>query len=181
MNRRITKSMAEEAVLKMKVKAYSKKIENATAKVDAAVENLVRKYVPAPVIACVNEYSDYFGYCTGASITTIAERADGLRTSRKPIMGTLTFKIPSYSNFIKVDKKEYDALLKLESKRKQFERERDEFGNQVYEALLALRTEKAVEKELPEAMEYLTFPEVKALPMPVFTGLRDIIRNIKED
>ena len=35
--------------------------------------------------------------------------------------------------------------------------------------------------ELPEAMKYLTFPEVKAVPMPVFTGLRDIIGSIKED
>ena len=80
-----------------------------------------------------------------------------------------------------MDGKEYDALLKLDSKRKQLEKERDEFGDQVYDALVALRTEKAVEKELPEAMKYLVFPEVKAVPMPVFTGLRDIIGKIKED
>ncbi len=181
MNRRITKTMADEAASLMKQKAYGRKIKNAEAKVNAAVEELVRKYIPAPVIACVNEYSNYFSYSTGASITTIVEREKGWTTSRTAIKGTLTFKIPGNSNYIKVDNKEYDALLKLESKRKQLEKERDEFGNQVYDALLALRTEKAVEKELPEAMKYLTFPEVKAVPMPVFTGLRDIIGSIKED
>ena len=74
MNRRITKTMAEDAAAMMKKKAYGRKIENATAKVNAAVENLVRKYIPAPVIACVNEYSTYFGYTTGASITTTIEK-----------------------------------------------------------------------------------------------------------
>ena len=180
MNRRITKTMAEEASAMMKKKAYGRKIENATAKVNAAVENLVRKYIPAPVIACVNEYSTYFGYTTGASITTAIEK-NGWTTTASSIKGTLTFKIPGNANYIKVDGKEYDALLKLDSKRKQLEKERDEFGDQVYDALVALRTEKAVEKELPEAMKYLVFPEVKAVPMPVFTGLRDIIGKIKED
>ena len=179
MNRRITKTIADEAASKMKEKAYSKKIENATAKVNAAVENLVRKYIPAPVIACVNEYSTYISYSTGASITTIIDK-NGWTTSASAIKGTLTFKIPSSASYIKVDGKEYDALLKLDSKRKLLEQERDAFGDQVYDALIALRTEKNVEKELPEALEYLVFQEVKAVPMPVFSGLREIISSIKE-
>ena len=172
--------MDEEAAAIIKKKAYGLKIENATEKVNAAVENLVRKYIPAPVIACVNEYSTYFSYTAGASITTIIEK-NGWTTTASYIKGKLTFKIPSGANYIKVDGKEYDTLMKLESNRKLLEKERDEFGDQVYNALVALRTEKAVEKELPDAMKYLVFPEVKAVPMPVFTGLRDIIGKIKED
>ena len=60
MNRRISKSMAEEAAAKMKAKAYGRKIENATKKVNEAVEELVRKYIPAPVIACIEEYTTFF-------------------------------------------------------------------------------------------------------------------------
>ena len=45
----------------------------------------------------------------------------------------------------------------------------------MYDALVALKYDKNVEKELPEAMQYINFPEVKAVPMPVFTGLRDIL------
>ena len=180
MNRKITKAMADEASIKMKTKAYGRKIENAKAKVNAAVEELVKKYIPAPVIACVNEYTTYFGYSTGASITTIVEK-NGWSTSRTSIKGELSFKIPGNATYIKVEASEYEALLKLENKMKSLIQQRDEFGQQVFDALVALRTEKNVEKELPEAMKYLVFPEVKAVPMPVFTGLRDIIGKIKDD
>ena len=182
MNRRISKSMAEEAAAKMKAKAYGRKIENATKKVNEAVEELVRKYIPAPVIACIEEYTNFFSYSTGASITTVVEKAGcSWSTARTAIKGKLSFKIPSNANYIKVSNKEYDDLLKIESKRVLLEKQRDDFGDQVYDALVALRTEKNVEKELPEAMKYLVFPEVKAVPMPVFTGLRDIIGKIKDD
>lgn len=180
MNRRITKTMAEEAAAMMKKKAYGRKIENATAKVNAAVENLVRKYIPAPVIACVNEYPTYISYTTGASITTIIQK-NGYTTTANTIKGTLKFKIPSNGHYIKVESKDYYELLKLDRTRKLLENLRDDFGDQVCNALVALRTEKAVKKELPEAMKYLVFPEVKVVPMPVFKGLREIIGSIKDD
>lgn len=172
--------MAFKAACKMKEKAYGSKIDNASAKINAAVEKLVLKYIPAPVIACVNEFSEYFSVSMGASITTTIY-VRGWKTTSQYISGMLTFNIPVYANYIKVDNKEYDALLKLESNRKQLEKDRDKFGDQVYDALISLRTEKAVEKELPEAIEYLEFPEVKAVPIPVFTGLRNVIKSFKED
>lgn len=180
MNRRISKSMAEAAASMMKNKSYGQKIENVTAEVDAAVEELVRKYIPAPVIAIVNEYSTYFECGHFACITTVVER-NGYTSTASYIRGMLSFNIPVSAAYIKVDNKEYAALLKLDNQRKILEKERDKFGSLVYESLVALRTEKAVEKELPEAMKYLVFPEVKAVPMPVFTNLRTLIRAIKDD
>ena len=179
MNRRITKSMAKKAAAKMIEKAYGCKIENARAKVDSAVEELVRKYLPYPVIACVNEYPEYFNYSMGANIMTILNDKGSTFTSLS-ISGKLTFKVPCYGTSIKVDCKDYDILLKLNTKLRLLEKESEKFGDQVYAALISLRTEKAVEKELPEALKYLEFPEVKAVPMPVFTGLREIIQSIKE-
>lgn len=179
MTRRITKTMADEAAAKMMQKAYSKKIVNAETKINKAVEELVRKYVPAPVIACVGEYGTYFETTKVANITAIRQSKDSNWTSKeKYIHGQLPFSIPSGSRYITVEPSEYEALRKLTDKKEQIEHERDGFGKQVYDALIALRTDKAVEKELPEAMKYLTFPEVKAVPMPVFTGLRDIIGKI---
>lgn len=180
MNRRITKTIAEEAAAKIKVKAFQHKIDNATARVNAAVEELVKRYIPAPVIACVNEYSNYFSYSWGASITTIIDKGDWT-TTRGSIKGKLSFKIPLSSNCIKVSNGEYDALMRLQSNLDKLVIERDYFGNNVCAALVALRTEKNVEKEFPEAMKYLTFPKVKSVPMPVFTGLRDIIGKIKDE
>ena len=181
MNRRITKSMAEEAAASMKKKAYSKKIEMEAEKIDQAIEALVRKYIPGPVIACTNEYSTYIGYNTGASITAIRENPNGYLCRESCLKGKLTFKVPCNSNFITVDHKEYEAVRKLQIKKNAIVKQSEEFEQQVFDALVALRTEKNVEKELPEAMKYLVFPEVKAVPMPVFTGLRDIIGRIKED
>lgn len=177
MNRKITKTMAKQAAAIMANKAYEKKLEYAKAKVNAAVEGLVHKYIPAPVIACISEYPTYFSYVKVAIISTVVEK-NGWIGSATPIRGELSFKIPPYADNIKVVKEEYDMLLKLEQKRKQLKQERDEFENQVYNALVALRTEKAVEKELPEAMKYLAFPEVKVLPSPIFTELRKTIASI---
>lgn len=172
--------MAFKAAAKMKDKAYGSKIENAQSKVNAAVEELVRKYLPSPVIACVNEYPEYFNYCTSASITTILNDKGSNFTSCS-IRGKLTFKVPYYATSIKVENKEYDVLLNLNLNLRLLEKECETFGNRVYDALLSLRTEKAVEKELPEALKYLEFPEVKSVPIPVFTGLRNIIKSFKED
>lgn len=179
MNRRISKKMAEEASDIMKNKAYGRKIENAKAEINVLAEKLVRKYIPSPVIACVNEYSEYINYTTGVRFTTTYEK-NGWTTSASPIVGVLSFLIPYSGNYIKVDGKEFEALQKLNTKYLQLKKERDDFGDQVYDALIALRTEKAIEKELPEAMKYLKFPEVKAVPMPLFRGLRDIIGKIEE-
>lgn len=182
MNRRITKTMAYEAASTMKKGAYSTMIEKAYEKLNTAGEQLVRKYIPAPVIGCVNEYSDYFAYTTtGAGIATIKKHSDGWQGCETRIPVKLSFTVPNGSNYVTVEKDEYDMLRKLHCKVKQLERDCEAFGEQVYEALIALKTEKAVEKELPEAMKYLVFPEVKAVPAPVFTGLREIIKKIKPE
>ena len=113
------------------------------------------------------------------------DKMEGFKTydqlEQSGITGKLTFKVPNNSNHITVDHKEYEAVRKLQDKKIAIVKQSEEFEQQVYDALVALRTEKNVEKELPEAMKYLVFPEVKAVPMPVFTGLRDIIGKIKED
>lgn len=178
MNRRITNTMAKDASILMKKKAFNQKIENVTAELNTEIENLVRKYIPAPIIACVNEYPTYFHYTIGASITTNVEGSNGWSTRASYIKGELSFRIPDGGNYVCVENKEYEVLKKIDDKRKRLEKQRDEFGEQVYNALIALRTEKAIEKELPEALKYIEFPKVIAVPMHIYTGLREIIGKI---
>lgn len=181
MNRKITKTMANEAAAKMKDKVYSKKIDEATAKIDKAIEALVRKYIPSPVIACTNEYSDYIAYSTGASITAIKEYPNGTTRRIAYIKGKLTFKVPTYSNCITVVLEDYEAVRKLQDKKDQIVEQSKDLERRIIDALIALRTEKNVEKELPEAIKYLRFPEVKGVPMPIFAGLREILGKVIDD
>lgn len=170
-SRRITKTMAEEAANAMGAKVYKDKLQAAGAKIDEAVEKIARKYIPAPVIACVGEYKSYFSTSNAASCTTLNDR--GYRENY--ITGKLSFPIPSNSTYITVNREEYNVLNSLSKRKKQIENEKETFIEQMYDALVALKYDKNVEKELPEAMQYINFPEVKAVPMPVFTGLRDIL------
>lgn len=178
MNRRITKTMAEDAACKMKKKAYIVSIEKATDMLNAAGEKLVRNYIPAPVIACTQEYSDYIGYNTLALISTFEVTESGYTRRKAEICISLSFKIPLSSKIVMVSASDYAIVRKLSDKVKELERMRDEFGKEVFKALISLKTEKAVEKELPEALKYLAFPEVKSVPMPALSDLRKLIGNL---
>ena len=178
MNRRITKAMAEDAAFQMKKKAYIDRIENATDLLNEAGQKIVRMYIPGPVIACTEEYSQYIGYNTIALISTIRTTESGYNRREREICISLSFKIPIASKIIMVSPRHYETVRKLHDKVKELESKRDEFGKEVFKALVALKTEKAVEKELPEALKYLVFPEVKSVPMPVLTDLRKIIEHL---
>lgn len=180
MSRQITKTMAETAATTMKNKAYKTAIENALGELNAKGEEIVRQYIPAPVIACTNEYSQYISYNSGALISAIKKTSNGYTSRESEIRVELTFKIPTASRLIIVLENDYKTIRKLHDKVKEIERKRDEFGNQVLRALMALKTERAIQKELPEAVKYLEFPEAKRLPMPVLSDLRFVIGNIKE-
>lgn len=180
MNRKITKTMAKAASDKMKAKAYGAQIDDIQAKLNVATEKLVRKYIPSPVIACVNEYRSCFDVVKYACISTIIEK-NGYRTRQVSIVGKLSFLIPSASKYINVDRTDYDELRVVYKKLNLLRNEKDAFGEQVYNALVALGTEKKVQSELPEAIKYICFPEKKELPSPIFTGLRGVIANIKDE
>ena len=178
MNRRITKAMAEDAAFQMKKKAYIDRIENATNLLNEAGQKIVKMYIPGPVIACTEEYSQYIGYNTIALISSFRTTESGYNRREPEISISLSFKIPIASKMIMVSPRHYETVRQLRDKVKELERMRDEFGKDVFKALIALKTEKAVEKELPEAIKYLKFPEIKGVPMPVLTDLRKIIEKL---
>lgn len=171
--------MADKASAAMMKAAYNQKMDDMKAQINQTVESLVRKYVPAPVIACVLEYPTFFSTATSSGITTMKETKYG-SSKENYIYGQLSFQVSDVCRYITVSREDYDALKKLSDKLAVLKKKQEDFGAEVYDALIALRTEKNVEKELPEAMKYLKFPEVKAVPMPVFTGLREAISKIKD-
>ena len=184
MSRRITKTMAQEAVEKMKKAVYGTKIEEARAVLNKHGEELVKKYIPAPVIACVNEYSDYFGSNHGASIASTVTAPSGHTTNTKYIAIKLSFNIPNYSAYINVQSDEYEGLKALLDNVNVVVNEANTFEQKMFDALVALKTYKRIKEELPEALEYIDFPEEfddACVPMPIFNDLRNIIKGIKKE
>ena len=59
MNRRITKTIAEEAASLMANKAYKNRIDRLIESINKEAELLVLKYIPQPVLAVTKEYKDY--------------------------------------------------------------------------------------------------------------------------
>lgn len=176
MNRRITKIMAIDAAARMKREVFGKKIEKAQYNLYSVIEQLVRKYLPKPVILCVNEYSLYFNCCTCADVTQVVQ--DGNGTYRKRyIRGFLSFKVPS-NTLVTVDAEEYKAVEGLYRNLKDLEKKRDDFGSEIQSALLSLKTEKAINESLPEAIKYIDFPDIKSLPSPIYSNLRAMLIGI---
>lgn len=174
---RITNKMAADAAYKMMCNAYDKKMEEIQNEINAEVEALVRKYIPAPVIACVNEYPSYFGYIEEDSITAAKEHTDGSTYlyRESAIWGRLSFKIPTASHNVFVDRKDYSKVRKLYDKNTSLNNERLEFGQKIENALIALRTYKRVEEQLPEAIKYLDIPPTGMLPTPIYKELNELI------
>ncbi len=176
--KRITMTMANDAAEKISVKAFESKINEAKAKVNAQVELLVKKYIPAPVIACAKEYSKYLYTYKRAEITTLTD--NGSYTSRASyIYGELSFELPNSCSTVDVDIDDYRELSAIEKKLESVKLERSEFQDKIYNTLLALRTVNNVSKEFPEAMEYLDIPEEKQLPSLMLGDLRKIVSGIK--
>lgn len=169
--------MAADAAKKMGYAAYADKRSALENQINVMVGELVRKYIPSPVLACVAEYGDYFNTTRYVNITTTIETSYGVSRERY-IHGSVPFRIPSVSSDLSVSREDYDSINKLNKKLTKIKEEEDKFYDRVFEALVALKTERAVEKELPEAMKYIDFPEVKAVPMPVFGELRSILSKL---
>lgn len=173
MNRRITKSMAHDAAKRLKIKVYGKNVEDAQKTLNLAVESLVRKYIPKPVIACVNEYYNYFSNSTSADVTSIMIDAYGT-SRRKYIRGCLSFKVPSCTVVV-ADVAEYETVAVLKKNLDDLVKEQNNFGEEIEKALCSLRTEKSIREALPEALPYIDFPEIKSLPSPIYSDLRALL------
>lgn len=169
--------MAGVAAVKMATAAFGSQINLAKKRVYVVVEGLVRQYVPYSVRAVVAEFPSYFEKGKHAYVTTSRTRADGYVGHEEYIFGEISFYIPSASKYILVCSTEYNELKKLNMRVKTLEQEKDDFQQQVYDALIALKTENKVRESFPEALPFIDFPEEVHLPAPVFETLRQIYFN----
>lgn len=175
MNRRITKSLAEIAATELRHKVYDEKLDKARDVINTAIESLVHKYIPAPILALASEFGDYLCAANHASV-----KAYGVNNyPLSPISGSISIKVPHACEVINVDLDDYKKVSKLREHFQKIYNESQEFKSDVMQALLSLRTEEKIKNELPEAIPFIKFPEKFDPPARVYTDLRKIIGGIK--
>jgi len=171
--------MAYDAADVMAEKAFSSKIERKNQELTDKVTKLVIKYVPAPVLACAKEYGDYLGSNNNAVVQKLTTDSDGHQHVYGYIPATTSIPVPYSCNYIKVDAKDFESVESVRNEQNNLIKERNDFRDKVFNALMQLRTVKKVEEEFPEAIEYLDIPVEKQLPSLMLNDIRTIVSAIK--
>lgn len=174
MNTRITKQMASDAAKAIADDLYRKQITEAKAAVYEAASDIVLKYIPTPVLAMAKEYPDYVGATTSVHLKSYDK--DGYLLYS--IHAILPYSLPQACNYINVCQADYFPLLKLYDVYNGLVKSRDKEQIRFRDALLELRTIKAVKRSMPEALTYLDVPAEINLPVRVYDDLRQILQTI---
>lgn len=166
---RITKTMAEEAAKRIVTAEFEERIEQAKKKRDEYIDALVKQVCPNPIIQVTKEYHSYI-YCN----KLIAIRSPGGRIDKYGIK----FNVPYYT-VIDVSSEAYAKAIKLQRDVEMEYERRKEAQDRWKEIILGLGTLKRMQEELPEAVEYVSWPTVKALPSVQYDDWRMALRKIK--
>lgn len=186
-SRRITKEMARLAAFDMRDAVYKKKKTDAREALNNELDIFVKKYFPAPVLACVTEYKKYFKTTNSIHLRAYKTRLpDGTYDgcSYKSIFGKLSIDMPAQasswdSDVLNVLESECESVVKANTYYEDLVRESDSFCSKVEDTLLSLRTEKKITEQFPEALPYIKFPDDKNnLPSPIFSDIRAMLQSV---
>lgn len=172
---RITNEMATNAAQEMAAKVYSEKIKEAREELRKEGEKLIKKYIPSPVLSVVNEYIDFF---STARHVNFYDDTMGKYSAASITVG-INFDISYGSSYICISKDDMRNISKFYVRVEDLQNKARDFENEIYKALKSLGTSKKVEENLPEALEYLNIPEEKALPMPIYQNIRNLLQQAK--
>lgn len=183
-NRRITREMAIQAAMDMRNAVYKEKLNNAQATLKKEADAFVKKYVPSPVLTCVEEYKDYFTTsCRVRIVVYDKESKEGEYSgSYRYILSEISMPLPLnyYENYrINTSVSKCKRVVAADDTYNELRREADKFQGQIENALLSLKTEKKITEQLPEALPYIKFPDNKSnLPAPIFSDIRAMLQSV---
>ena len=183
-NRRITKEMATWAAEDMKNAVYKEKIEKAKAARQKEADAFIRKCIPAPVLACVKEYKDYFIADCRVRIHAYERKTEDGRYegSYRHINSETSILLPeTYYDYYKIltTREECKKVIEADDALDELYKQSNSFQTQIENALLSLRTEKKITEQLPEALPYIKFPNDKSnLPAPIFSDIRAMLQSV---
>ena len=164
--------MAKTAAQLMACKVYDNQIKAVNDALCQHVTCIMANKIPDIVLQVCQQYSEMINATNDVYVYLNGNRYDM----------TLPYKVPFsqrsvLENLRKEDKDKIVGLCKTILLRKL---DRERYEDKVEKTLIALRTKKNIEKDFPEACEYIEWPGVKSLPIPVVPfELRALIRNTK--
>lgn len=169
MSKRITKAMAEDAAIELTKIAFDKKVEKAEKDRLALAKHLVEKYIPAPVLQCAKEYLGCYDHQRRVEFTTEGLGHYGYKWLY------LDYEHPKF-NQICLSKSDFDSYDKADKLYDDLKNARDNYKDEVTNAIFNLRTERNVAELFPEALPFLNFTECTALA-PNLTPLRALLNQ----
>lgn len=169
--KQVTRMMANSAAKELAKIAYDKKIKQALEEERAFGDALIKKYIPNPILAVGEEYKNFFN--DRSSIIGI-----------QPVSGSNYYSITINSNivnpisrkYIQVDEADYKKGKSLREKVTKLGNMKQQYIDQVSDALMQLKSENRITQNFPEALPFLNFTETTTL-MPQFDNLRALLKS----
>lgn len=171
--KRLTKTECEYAATELAKIAFDKKIEEATEKLKKVGDGLITLLIPMPLLACLREYDKYF---TDKS-NRIAIRSRATTYSDVIYCPTNDINPLGERKIFLIDDKQYKDVQRLRDEERSLRRKKENYKDNVTDALYTLRTKRRIEESFPEALPYLMFDDGKSnLPAPKFDNLRSLLK-----
>ena len=171
MSKRITKAMAEAAAKELNKLAFDARIKKAKNDLQQLCEHFVRKYIPEQVRECGVTYLESYDHEKRQEFTT-----EGLGGYNYKCV-YLSYEHPKY-NRINLSAHDFHDLDVADKLVRDLESDSRKYEDDVYIALVNLRTKRNVEEQFPEALPYLDFTECTAL-VPNLMPLRVVLHDLK--
>lgn len=170
MAKRLTREMADDAAEKLAEIAFDKKIKKAKEEMTKFGDELVKKYVPTPILALGQEYASYFPDRSN-NIQFTSETAPSYHYSVIPC----TTSNPIYRKVFVLDNDDYKKGHGLKRRYEDLCSDKRKYKSEVSDALMQLKSEKRITEQFPEALPFLHFCDTTAL-VPQFVELRAMLK-----
>lgn len=170
MAKRLTREMADDAAEKLAAIAFDKKIQKAKDEMTKFGDELIQKYIPAPILALGQEYASYFPDRSNY-IQFTSETAPNYHYSSLPC----TISNPIYRKVLVLKNDDYKKGNDLKRRHEDLCNDRRKYERNVSDALVQLKSEKRITEQFPEALPFLHFCDTTAL-VPQFVELRAMLK-----
>lgn len=167
--KQVTRAMADSAAEELAKIAYDSKIKKAKEEERKFGDELIKKYIPQPIIALGEEYSSFF--IRRYSNIGIQSENRGYYSRRIDT----NIQNPISDKYVLVSQEDYLKASKLRDNVEKLQNDKRNYEAQVSDALMQLRSETRIKEGFPEALPFLNFAKT-TMPAPQFEYLRELLK-----